>query len=78
MSEGTILLITHKTGHHAATPMDLFRAVTLLNSRIDLQKTVVAAMDFSKNELRYIKAAVSWPVTVISPDADGLGTRTGT
>lgn len=50
---GKVLLISHKTGHHGASPQMLNNALRLLNQRVDLSKTVVLAQDFTNGRTTY-------------------------
>lgn len=56
VSDGRLLLITHKTGHYAATPLNLYRALQLLKTQIDLSKTVVQITDFRTNITQFFNA----------------------
>lgn len=53
VSAGKILIISHKTGHHAASPAMLFNALLLLNQRADLSRTVVQVVDFATKATSY-------------------------
>ena len=55
VSNGRLLLISHKTGHYAATPIHLYRALQLLRLRLDLSKTVVEIM-VSQTIIKHINA----------------------
>ena len=50
VSAGKILLISHKTGHHAASPANLFNALQLLRQRVDLSRTVVQVTSYVNNK----------------------------
>ncbi len=54
--DGTIQLITHKTGHYLASPQNLLRALWLLQPRTDLSRTVVAQTNYATGQTRYVKA----------------------
>ena len=56
VSQGLILLITHKTGHYMASAQNLLNAVRLLDARTDLRDTVVAQTDYATGTTRYVKA----------------------
>ena len=54
VSAGKILLISHKTGHHAAGPANLYNALRQLESRVDLSRTAALLRDFAKNQEVYV------------------------
>jgi hypothetical protein len=54
VSAGKILLISHKTGHHAASEANLFSALKVLDTRLDLSRTVVMAMNFATGANKYV------------------------
>ncbi len=54
VSAGKILLISHKTGHHAAGPANLYSALRRLESRVDLSRTAALLRDFAKNQEVYV------------------------
>lgn len=56
VAAGKILLISHKTGHHAASPANLHRALKLLANRVDLSRTVVMVVDYAKKLTTYVTA----------------------
>ena len=56
VAAGKLLLISHKTGHHAASPQNLLAAVRLLSTRLDLSRTVVQIVDFATHRTLYITA----------------------
>lgn len=56
VSAGRLLLISHKTGHYAATPQNLLKALRLLSSRVNLTRTVVAISNFSTGEKKVVTA----------------------
>ncbi len=57
VSAGKILLITHKTGHYAASPRNLFHALLLLKTRVDLSRTVVQVQNFENRTLTHVTAS---------------------
>jgi len=81
VSRGIILLITHKTGHYAASPFNLYNALKQLKSRTDLQKTVVQIKDYGRKRTKYVKAveflskggSASQCRQVGAQDTDGYG-----
>ena len=56
VSNGKLLLISHKTGHYAATPINLYRALQLLKVRVDLSKTVVQITNYQTHSKKYFNA----------------------
>jgi hypothetical protein len=56
VAAGKLLLISHKTGHHAASPMNLLSALRLLDLRLDLSRTAVQVTDYSTHRTIYTTA----------------------
>lgn len=56
VAAGKLLLISHKTGHHAASPVNLYSAMKLLADRVDLSRTVVHIVDFATHSEKFITA----------------------
>lgn len=56
VSAGKILLISHKTGHHAASPANLFNALQLLRQRVNLSRTAVEVRDYVNGTFNYVPA----------------------
>ena len=56
ITAGKLLLISHKTGHHAASVSNLYSAIRLLDSRLDLSRTVVQITDYVAKKNRFITA----------------------
>lgn len=56
VTAGKLLLISHKTGHHAASPENLYRALKLLETRLDISRTVVHVRDFAAKADKFVTA----------------------
>lgn len=77
VTAGKLLLISHKTGHHAASPANLFSAMKLLQDRIDISRTVVHVVDFASKTERFVTAtdfmAKGGVVSACPPIVDQFG-----
>jgi len=77
VAAGKLLLISHKTGHHAATPFNLLAALKLLVSRVDLSRTVVHVQDFAAKRDNFVTAtdflANAGVLSRCTPIVDALG-----
>ena len=56
IAAGKLLLISHKTGHYAASPTNLYQALLLLDKRVDLSRTVVQLTDYSTKKHKFATA----------------------
>jgi len=54
IAAGKLLLISHKTGHHAASQSNLFQALMLLRQRMNLSRTVVQLTDFVTKKDKFV------------------------
>jgi hypothetical protein len=64
VSDGQIVLITHKTGHYRASVQELIHTLQLLNKMHDLRNTLACAIDFSTDTRTY-----HWAIDILAiPD----------
>lgn len=61
VSDGQIVLITHKTGHYRASVQELVRTLQLLDKMHDLRNTLACAIDFTKDKRTY-----HWAIDILA------------
>ena len=56
VSNGVILLMTHKTGHYQASPRNLLDTLHQLKQRTSIDRTIVAVTDYATNTTVHVNA----------------------